>query len=171
MMITIQVNPHMVASVRASKSSSRFGFFHRTMMGIAREWHHWFRQIINIDMLPRSSFSSLLNSNVIVGSLFAWFEMDFLGKFQGHITIVPELSLSTISMALSNPTDAALQHSIVVRQSFLHVYSLITRLGRRKGHVPAAVHYQHAMSYRTGSARVHGPGPLTAPPAGREEHD
>ncbi len=48
-----KVNPHMVASVRASKSSSRFGIVHRLMMGIGREWHHWFRQIINVDMLPR----------------------------------------------------------------------------------------------------------------------
>ena len=54
-----QVNPHMVASVRASKSSSRFGLVHRLMMGIGREWHHWFRQIINIDMLPRYLYSLL----------------------------------------------------------------------------------------------------------------
>ena len=51
-------------------------------------------------------------------SVFSWFAMDFGGGNQGHITIVPDLSLKTITQSLSNPSSASLHDSISVCQLF-----------------------------------------------------
>ena len=102
-------------------------------MGIGREIHHWLYQIVSFGFMPAyvwqhivytvsytivTCFSYLFlllwgflftnTHSLALFSAFRWFEMDFLGNYQGHITIVPELSLATISQALSNPSQNSL---------------------------------------------------------------
>eukprot|EP00042_Codosiga_hollandica_P021876 m.78327 g.78327 ORF g.78327 m.78327 type:complete len:634 (+) comp50563_c0_seq2:92-1993(+) len=97
--IVSQTNPHMVAAVRATKSSSRFSLLHRFVMAVGREMHHRTLQFFTLLPLP---------------SQLKWFRFDFIKSPMGDITVVPHLSISTILDALSNPNGRTLRASIKV---------------------------------------------------------
>ena len=69
-------------------------------------YHSYVLFLIIFAFCGASSFTN--THSLALFSAFRWFEMDFLGNYQGHITIVPELSLATISQALSNPSQTSL---------------------------------------------------------------
>ena len=50
---SLQINPHVVAAVRSTKSSSRFSLAHRFAMGLGRELHHRISQLLEFVSLPR----------------------------------------------------------------------------------------------------------------------
>ena len=58
--------------------------------------------------------------------MFSWFALDFGRNYDGHITIVPDLSAKIITQSLSNPSAASMQNSIQVFDSTIVSQTVIT---------------------------------------------
>eukprot|EP00040_Diaphanoeca_grandis_P018730 m.98534 g.98534 ORF g.98534 m.98534 type:complete len:580 (-) comp27076_c0_seq1:332-2071(-) len=112
--VVVQVQPHVIPFLRASKSQSRFSLLHKTTMFLAREVHHVLELMAHIPICP---------------SFFKWIVQELGSITKGHITIAPLLSVRSFAMMLSNPSNDSFQWCIrdAERSTYPQIAEIRTR--------------------------------------------
>eukprot|EP00051_Salpingoeca_urceolata_P028556 m.487458 g.487458 ORF g.487458 m.487458 type:complete len:713 (+) comp25031_c0_seq1:209-2347(+) len=111
--VVSQVNPQVLPFLRSKRSTSRFGYLHRLMTFLGGEVLHGLVQLAELRLLPRR---------------LRWIEDELLAKYEGHMTIVPQVSLASLLRSLSNPSKESLGYCTQMgfRSTFPYVSMLKT---------------------------------------------
>eukprot|EP00127_Corallochytrium_limacisporum_P005931 Clim_evm8s215 gene=Clim_evmTU8s215 len=111
--VVSQVNPHVVPFLHNTrKTIDGFGLMHGFRTIFLSELHHRVMQMAELGLFPK---------------ILAWLQPIISQKYEGDITVVPDVSVTDIAAFLSNPNQDMLAHAIAVGERSTWPYISIIR--------------------------------------------